>query len=238
VEKGYVVTGFIDVNNAHIGERLDGVEIVGSLENVGKVIEEQQITDVIFSTDEIPYTAILSVIAHSKDRSVNFRLVPTSLESIIGKTRIDDLDALPLVEIDYNIHRLGNRVTKRLFDIVVSGGLLVSFYPVLRLLQGVGIAARDGRWGKNAGRLPAVLRGDLSFVGRPVDDPSANARVPGQANGTYLGPRGVFGLVQLHERRGLSNDERERYELYYAKNQSLLLDVDILVKSLLSGLRR
>ena len=48
-----------------IGERIAGVEVVGSLENVGKVIDEQKVSDVIFSTDGITYTDILSVIGRS-----------------------------------------------------------------------------------------------------------------------------------------------------------------------------
>jgi lipopolysaccharide/colanic/teichoic acid biosynthesis glycosyltransferase len=42
----------------------------------------------------------------------------------------------------------------------------------------------------------------------------------------------------LNQRAGFTKDERERYELYYAKNQSLFLDVEILVKALLQLLRR
>ena len=32
--------------------------------------------------------------------------------------------------------------------------------------------------------------------------------------------------------RLLTPDEREKYNLYYAKNQSLILDIEILIKSL------
>jgi FlaA1/EpsC-like NDP-sugar epimerase len=85
IDDGYDIMGFIDTSSAHIGETVAGVEVVGSIENVGKIIEQRRITDVIFSTDELPYTAILAVIARSNRRNVNFRLVPTSLEAIIGR---------------------------------------------------------------------------------------------------------------------------------------------------------
>ncbi|MBP1691883.1 MAG: Bacterial sugar transferase, partial [Bacteroidetes bacterium] len=71
-------------------------------------------------------------------------------------------------------------------------------------------AARSGEWSTGAARMTA------DGV---------------QTDGPYLGPHGVTGLVQLHERVGLSREERERYELYYAKNQSLILDLEILVKA-------
>jgi O-antigen biosynthesis protein len=240
VENGYDVQGFIDTNNAHIGDRIGGIEIAGSLENVGKVIAQRRITDVIFSTDEIPYTAILSVIAHSSNRSVNFRMVPTSLEAIIGKTRIDDLDTLPLVEIDYNIHRLRNRIVKRGFDVAVSSLLLLTAYPIVRVLRMLRILRKTGPVTAACTLLPRVFGGDVSLVGLPLDDEDLPVRGRGESpslTGMYLGPRGMTGLVQLHDGKGLTREERERYALYYAKNQSLLLDVDILMKSVMNAYR-
>ncbi len=240
VDDGYDVMGFIDTTNAHIGEKIAGVEIVGSMENVGKVVEARHITDVIFSTDEIPYTSILSVISRSNKRSVNFRLVPTSLESIIGKTRIDDLDTLPLVEIDYNIHRLRNRIVKRTFDLFVSVLMLLTWYPTVLLLRVLGLFRRDVpvlRWTND---LPLVFWGEKSLVGRSDDVGSGTGGNDSGAffpRGIYLGPRGLTGLVQLHDANDLTREERERYELYYAKNQSLLLDIEILLKTILNAFR-
>jgi hypothetical protein len=233
VDDGYDVQGFIDTSSARIGDRINGVEIVGSLENVGKVVDERRITDLIFSTEEIPYTAILAVIARSNNRSVNFRLVPTSLESIIGKTRIDDLDTLPLVDIDYNIHRLSNRAAKRVLDVVISGLVLLTVYPVDRLLRFVHLLPATSSSAKTLELFPRVMNGDLSLVGRPLEVQNGleqHYTTPFALKGTYLGPQGITGLVQLHAAKNLSQDERERYELYYAKNQSLLLDVEILFK--------
>jgi lipopolysaccharide/colanic/teichoic acid biosynthesis glycosyltransferase len=73
--------------------------------------------------------------------------------------------------------------------------------------------------------------GRISFVGRPLwEQVDGDAgRTPHQAE---LGPRGLTGLVQVHWREDLPADEIERYKLYYAKNQSLMLDMEILMKAL------
>ncbi len=233
VDDGYDVIGFIDTTSARIGESVAGVEIVGSVENVGKVIDERRITDVIFSTDELSYAGILGVIGRSTRRDVNFRLVPTSLEAIIGKTRIDDLDPLPLVEIEYNIHRPANRAVKRLFDFVLSVLLLVVLVPAHTLLRAVGIVRRGGSLDVFIAALGEIAAGARSFVGVETD-----AVGRGQRGGPYLGLRGLTGLVQVNLRADLPADERERYELYYAKNQSFVLDVEIMLKAVLQLLRR
>jgi O-antigen biosynthesis protein len=223
VDDGYDVLGFIDTSRRRIGEKLSGVEILGSIDNVGKVIDERGVGEVIFSTDGISYENILTVIARSAHRSVNFRLVPGSLEAIIGKTRIDELDTLPLVDIEYNLHKPWNRFAKRTFDIVLASLLLVTAYPLAWL------AGR--RNGLIAG-LPGVLRGDMSFVGLP---PGELGTDPASGRPGVLGPAGLTGLVQLNGREDLDEQEKERYRLYYAKNQSLMLDVEILVKTLLAA---
>ena len=166
MDGGYEIVGVIAKGTDLIGERIEGVEVIGSLENAGKVIAEQKVSDVIFSTDGITYADILSVIGRTHTRSVSFRLVPGSLEAIVGKTRIDELDSIPLVEIDYNLHKPGNRLVKRLVDVVASLLLLPTVYlPVW-------IAARLG-WVEPGLDGDPVDPGDTIGVHR--------ARQPGRA---------------------------------------------------------
>ncbi|MEK9135701.1 MAG: glycosyltransferase, partial [Bacteroidota bacterium] len=63
VDGGYDVLGFVATSRRQIGERIAGLEVIGSLDNVGKVISERKVGEVIFSTDGISYSDILSVIA-------------------------------------------------------------------------------------------------------------------------------------------------------------------------------
>ena len=232
---GYDVVGFIDIHRKNVGEKIAGVEIVGSIDNVGKVIAERNVSEVIFSTDGLSYADILSVIARSNDRSVNFRLVPNSLESIIGKTRIDELDTLPLVEIEYNIHRPGNRFAKRIFDLIISTVCLILVYPWVRVLSS---AKSQGRFVRFVRLLPDVFFGRMSLVGRPLSDIDTTPGDPRSAAYSLLGPKGLTGLVQINKRDDLQAEEVERYKLYYAKNQSLILDMEILLKSFLLAARK
>ncbi len=235
VDDGYDVVGFIDVNRKRIGERISGLEVIGSIDTVGRVITEHRVSEVIFSMEGLTYSDILSVIGRSNDLGVNFRLVPNSMEAIIGKTRIDELDTIPLVEIEYNIHRASNRLLKRTFDIVIALLLLVVVYPWVRLWSSLRSPDRVGQRARILLLLPQVLLGHMSFVGRPLSGERFTPSMPAGVNGNsreYLGPFGLTGLVQINRREDLTAEEIERYLLYYAKNQSLLLDMEILLKAL------
>lgn len=248
VGNGYIVVGFIDISRKRIGEKISGVEILGSIDNIGKVIREHKVTEVIFSTDTLSYKDILSVIGKSRERWVNFRLVPSSLEVIIGKTSIDQLDDIPLVEIDYNINRPMNRFVKRLFDLTAGSVLLCTVYALLRIRQAMGNHNLT-EFDKNILMLPKVLSGEYSLVGRPLIvsgntdlnntvDIRHLSNIP--RNGKeepYLGKIGLTGLVLVHDREELTREEIEKYNLHYAKNQSLFLDFDILLKFFLLMLK-
>jgi GT2 family glycosyltransferase len=234
IDDGYDVVGFIDVNRRRVGEQIAGVEILGSIDNIGKVIQEQKASDVIFSTDNLAYSDILSVIGRARNKSVNFRLVPNSLEVIIGKTHIDQLDDIPLIEIEYNIDRGLNRLLKRCFDLAGSSILLLLVYPWVALGKVPGKEA--GKFRKRMLQLPRVFDGSMSLVGPPP--PASGASLNGSVGSpVFLGKPGLTGLIQINDRADLTAEEAEKYNLYYAKNQSLLLDLEIILKTLL-GKRR
>lgn len=234
VSDGYDVLGFVDVNRKRVGEQLAGLPIVGSTDNIGKVIQDLRASDVIFSTQTLSYSDILSVIGRTRELAVNFHLVPSTLEVIIGKGSIDSLDKLPLVQITYNIEKSTNRALKRLFDIFTSLLLLISIYPFIYFKKSV---TRGSRSGFLLG-LPSVLSGKWSMVGPPEPTPGTEPPAKdGAPSVLYLGKPGLTGLVQLQGDRALSKEEWEQYNLYYAKNQSIALDLEILLKTLLQARR-
>ncbi len=232
--EGYDVVGFIDVNRQRLNQKILGVEILGSVDTIGKVINDYSIDDVIFSADAIPYSTILSVISKSRSRMVEFKLVPNSLEVIIGKSRIDQLGEIPFIEIQYNIDRPMHRIMKRAADIVVSLFLLILCAPFVsfsRLL----LRTQPSAFSSAVMAMPKVLRGSMSLIGRPPAGPASRASVT--HNGIYLGKPGITGIVQINSDRPLTDEEREQYELYYAKNQSLMLDIEIMVKAVANSIR-
>ncbi|MBP1649482.1 MAG: glycosyl transferase family 2 [Bacteroidetes bacterium] len=238
VDDGYDVRGFIALHNKEVGDKIAGLEVLGSIESAGKVIDEQRAGEVIFSTDGLSYTDILSIMARSRNRNVNFRLVPNSLEAILGKTRIDQLDTLPLIDIDYNIHRSSNLMLKRAFDLVLGSILfVVLFLPTWLVRATRRRKAYDGA-ATTILQLPRVIAGERSLVGLPDYDSPLGRRLAERYPGNHLGPYGLTGLVQINMRDDLEYEEMERYGLYYAKNQSLILDMEIILKSLFTLLKK
>ena len=76
--------------------------------------------------------------------------------------------------------------------------------------------------------LWAVLKGDVSFVGKELvevsDDFSGTAEKPN------LKP-GLTGLQQINRYKLIAEEDKDKYYLYYMKNYSPLLDIEILLKA-------
>ncbi len=213
----YNVVGFIDLNRKKIGNKIDGVEIIGSVGTIGKIIDSYKISDVLFSTDELSYKDILNVIGRSNTNKVNYRMVPNSLEVIIGKTHIDNLNDLPLIEIDYKLNSKINQIIKRLFDILVASLILVIFFPFKKAFKQKFYYYL----------LPKVIAGEFSLVGYPIN--SVTNEFPS------LKP-GLTGLAQIEQKSFLSQQDLENYTIYYLKNYSVILDIEILIKWLANSI--
>ena len=69
-----------------------------------------------------------------------------------------------------------------------------------------------------------IFRGNLSLVGAPLRPLLRDKQ-------KYLYKAGLTGLVQLNQDKISSPDDEEKFHLYYVKNQSTLLDLEILFKA-------
>jgi len=96
---------------------------------------------------------------------------------------------------------------------------------------------RVGRWLRRTSldELPQilnVLKGTMSFVGPRPDMPFIVARYQGwQAQRLSVRP-GMTGLWQIMGRKDLPLEENLEYDFYYIRNQSILLDITILLKTI------
>jgi GT2 family glycosyltransferase len=216
------IVGIVELDMKNVGQRVDGVEVIGGISMVEKIIREKKIDDVIFVSGEISYFDILSIIGRVRDRSVNFKLALLGSDLILSKGSVDSLDDIPVLDIDYNINKFLNRFSKRVFDIIFSLPLLIFVYPLVyfKKIFGAGI----GDFGEKILLLPKVLKGNLSLVGRPLDSPDDEV---------FLGKKGLTGIVQIQDSENLSHDEIERLNIFYARNQSLALDIEILIRAFL-----
>jgi len=189
-------------------------------DDLSETIIINNIKEVVFSGEDYTNKEVLRLMWAFKGKNVSFKIVPSSSEIFLSKIR-GDIDNLSLIEIEYNINNKLNIFSKRVFDFVLSTFLLITVYPFLKFSGNLKTSLR---------LLPKVWTGEFSFVGVPYWHKEYDSG--------YLGKRGITGLVQLQRNQNLTEDELTKFLIYYAKNQSFTLDLEILLKSFITILKK
>ncbi|NWG29109.1 MAG: glycosyltransferase [Ignavibacteriaceae bacterium] len=210
--------GLIGKTHSEIGREIKGFNVVGSVGNIKNVFSEKKINEVIFSSDEISYSDMMSIVSASKNNKVDFKIVGSDMNFVVGKSSVSMLDDIPLVEVNYNISSPTVQTLKLLFDYTLSLLVLFSLYPFIYFITKLSGKETDFR--KFILSVPSVLSGKNSFVG---------PKKPLVFENEVLGKTGLTGLWYIDE--GTFTDTN-KLDFYYVKNQNIWLDLEILGKTL------
>ena len=213
------VIGLIGTSKSEIGTKKEQFEILGTLENISKVLNSHRVNEIVFSSDEISYSKMMAIVAGLQNENIEFKLIGKNLDFIVGKTSVSMLDDIPVIEIRYNISKPVFRFVKAIFDYSVSFFALFLMYPFIYLAVSVG--KKPTHFTAFIMKVPAVFSGKLSFVG-PRDSETSE--------GIYLGKTGLTGLWYLEDGEGINP---AKLDIFYARNQSLWLDLEILGKTII-----
>ncbi len=217
-EDDHIIQGLIGYSHKDIGNELNGYEVVGSLDNINKVIAEKKINEVIFSTDELSYNQMMSIVSKNTSQGVDFKLVGSSLDFLVGKASVAVLEDIPLIDIHLNISNPVSRFIKSVMDYTISSFALIFIYPWVYLIEKLSHKESDFR--KFILTIPSIFTGRVSLVGPKVQ--SGESKM-------FLGKKGLTGLWYLEKETGGSS---EKLDLIYARNQNVWLDLEILGKTL------
>lgn len=130
LDLGYRVVGFVNSEVVQEISALGGLPVLGRVQDLAQIVEREKIEEVIVTTSSNSYTSILEMMASCASFGVDFKLVPSPYEVMIGGTQIDRIDDIPMVEIRYRPLLGWNRAVKRTADLAVSAGLLATFLPL------------------------------------------------------------------------------------------------------------
>ena len=214
---------------------------LGSLSQLEDLVKAYHADQVLFSLRTMSYKDMLRVISTLKDVSVQCKLIPDSMDFILGQSKVEYLESLPLVEVELALNKPVNRFIKRVFDLCLALPFFALLWPLALL---AGIKRPKGqhfleplakyKWHNRSLFLLGILYGHYSWVGStlPVQKKYPKHGVEQEGG---LKP-GLTGLVQLNQGKLQQGQDAEHYQLYYMQNYSLGMDMDILLKSIFQPL--
>jgi O-antigen biosynthesis protein len=221
VAKNYHIVGFISVSErSTISPEIAAGTLLGSLENVAAIASVNKLSELIFVSTELSNTDVLRAITQCNGRTMDFKIVPQGLDVMIGKGAIDELgSSVPLADVEFSLARSSRRIGKRIFDLTV-------WLPLMALSPLLWAAGHR----KIFSALGNVMIGKKTWIG--ARETASSSVTP--TSGGITGKLGVWSLAEIQQ-APLANTES--VNIYYAKNSSLALDIELLLKALLSPKR-
>jgi hypothetical protein len=214
----YQVIGFIGLTRKSIGLQIGNYKILGSLDNLKKIIVDEKIDKVIFSSDDITFDQMFAAVSASHGENVEFMVAGKELDYLVGKSSITMLNDIPLLKVQYNISSVFHRITKQIFDFGFSLILiLLLVYPLIYLIHK--FTSKKSDFFQFILGVPEVLKGGKSFVGPFTSSFYGDL---------FVGKTGLTGLWFI-ENVDLDDEvEMKNLDLFYAKNQNIWFDLEIL----------
>ena len=117
-ELGYHVTGFLDDDVAdgdHLGYR--GLPLLGTLTDAGDVVKRERIDQLYVALPLDRHVKMLGLIEVANRECIDVKVVPDFLQFVTLRARLEELDGIPLINVnDIPLQGL-NSAIKRLVDI-------------------------------------------------------------------------------------------------------------------------
>lgn len=245
----YEIVGIIVQKGVDWVDNLENINVIGRTEHVPDLVRFHHIDQLIFLGNTVSNEEILNIMTQIRDDSVYFKIVPESMDFIIGKSNVEYFDDIPLVDVRLAYSTPWNKFLKRNVDFWLSISLLILGSPLMLpvillklIIKGkpdtvkffldghrksslrLWLPYKENRWINRYMQLFYVLIGRISFVGSPIIQDKKDVPL-------YYKP-GITGLRQINETRLYRESEKEKFELFYVQNYSIWMDFDIMIKSL------
>jgi Undecaprenyl-phosphate glucose phosphotransferase len=124
-EFGYQVVGFVDdrAGGDHIGYR--GLPLLGTLAEVGDIAQRERIDHLYVALPLEEHTKLLDLVELTSRECLDVKVVPDVLQFITLRARLEDLDGLPIININDVPLQGFNAWMKRIIDVGLSAAALV-----------------------------------------------------------------------------------------------------------------
>jgi len=127
-ELGFLIVGYLKNGEA---SKLDGLECLGTIDQAEQVIAEQNIDHVFVALPHASSEAMMALLDRLVRSVVAIHVVPDLLQFMVLRSRVEDLDGLPTINLSETPLEGWSRFLKRGFDLIVATAALIVFSPVM-----------------------------------------------------------------------------------------------------------
>ncbi len=203
------IIGFVSPSSDYTGPGY-----VGQIDQIDEIASINRVDEIVFCSKDLPSQTIIWIMTRLIGISVDFKIAPPESLSIIGSNSINTAGDLYTIHFN-SIGKASNRRNKRLFDVVSSLFLLITFPFWFLFVKG---------HFRSVGNTIRVLLGFRTWVGYLDNDLNDLSNLPKLKKG-ILNP-GIH-LLDTH----LSPDKIKEVNVVYAKDYRVFNDLLIITRN-------
>ncbi|MFN3373421.1 MAG: sugar transferase [Chloroflexus sp.] len=107
---------------------------LGTLSDLLAIVRQYQIDEVVFALPPAQHDRVVELSLQLLGEPVMLHTIPTALDLAFARTPVDSVGGIPLVSLRESALTPAQRMTKRIFDVVVSVTLLALLSPLMLLI--------------------------------------------------------------------------------------------------------
>jgi Undecaprenyl-phosphate glucose phosphotransferase len=136
-ELGYQIVGFVDDRAAgdHLGYR--GLPLLGTLDEASEITVREAIDHLYVALPPELHVRMIELLESTSREMVDVKVVPDLLQVIALRARLEDLDGVPIINVNDVPLQGFNSILKRLIDVAISTAALVLLAVPLGLLASI-----------------------------------------------------------------------------------------------------
>jgi Undecaprenyl-phosphate glucose phosphotransferase len=125
-ELGYQIIGFLDdrAGGDHLGYR--GLPLLGRLDEAAEIVRREHVDHLYVALPLEEHMKLLDLVESTSREGVDVKVVPDLLQFIALRARLEDLDGVPVINLNDVPLQGVNAIVKRVLDIAISSAALMA----------------------------------------------------------------------------------------------------------------
>ena len=134
-ELGLKIKGFLSQDKSAVGSVINGIPVIGTYKDIGKIIIDKDIDQVITALPIEQHALTVELLKDIGNEMVDIKVVPDLCEFMTLRGGIDELDGLPIISLQDTPLYGWNIVVKKTFDIIFSVAAIIITAPIIALIS-------------------------------------------------------------------------------------------------------
>ena len=130
ISAGNFFKGYITMNESSNPQLVKALPCLGSMDNVGQVIDDNAIEEVIIAVEKCERSLVTTIINVLSAKEVLIKITPEIRDIIFGSVKITSIFHSPLIVIDTRLMKEWQYSVKRIMDVVIAALAMILLSPV------------------------------------------------------------------------------------------------------------